>query len=1030
MEQRLLIFPSTWAMRRFQWKKARQEEICDCSSHYTFSSLFKLLETHLAHTHRRPNAAEKWLCRREAVELARERFEGTGGLIPISTSGLTAMLGQFESEIAQVPDQADVILAWMEQAHASTHRLYHMGQLYRVWVEILTAHALGDQVQTHQQILALLRAKEHAWPSKLRAAQEIICRDVRWLSPFEETCLMTLYPKRNVRLESALPPAHAEESANRFGQPIFSGEQTTSWAGWVEELGDALAMDHDELFSDLHVGHLHFSRSAGAYGEIEDIARRIAYYIRMRDYQPHEIAIVVPNLSLVQDLIPHVFNRFKLPYYFRRGRPVLSSPVVKAFISWLSFPLEGDRDTLIDLIRHPAIRMEDREKKVTELVDQCTSPQLDGFALEWFQGMERMQGKDLLERFHQWLIEPEDHFNQAARKKLQEHIESMREQSFSLADWREWICEGLANETIQPAHSHEHGVYILNIDDAVGMDFEILFLAVLNEGFSPAPLKEHPLFTTEDMLILREVLEKEGQPISHLALPERAMRLEQQQVSFMATLGMVQKELICSTRAINEDGSMQVAGRYYRVLWELGKGAVEHALHPDEYDQWRLSQLGEDNFLKQHFERQVREKESAREASPGASFLEVVPPSLAVGTEEYFQSALSNKIPFESQPSADQSPALYEELIQRMNMEVDRRVYADTDPQERAPSIYCGHIPELMDRVHAWLHAKEAFSPTALETLTHCRYLFLLEKILGVKSPEKQEIYPSPMKRGSLMHEIFNTIYAQLASGEAALDLPRAWAIRTERGWKKSDTPEDEALPLVVLPPEALDTVLVYAEKTAKTCIVDAQARAEALGHPAIWQVEEEKLMRFIRAVVQHDVQEAWQERRYPALFEYEFNADLGVKVGDISIRGKIDRIDLCFDATDQLTHIEVLDYKGASREETKKEKYIQRVMQALDCQLPLYAFAAQQLFFGDYNRPEFNAMTRVGYLIQSRDKASFSKKRKTALLDLHEPDLTTRFNASLLEQLQRIRQGDFSVAPYRASYGDLSALLRTESVE
>ena len=121
-----------------------------------------------------------------------------------------------------------------------------------------------------------------------------------------------------------------------------------------------------------------------------------------------------------------------------------------------------------------------------------------------------MQGEDLLARFHQWVMEPEDHFNQAAKKKLQEHLERMREQTLSLADWREWICEGLANETIQPAHSHEHGVYILNIDDAVGMDFEILFLAVLNEGLSPAPLTEHPLFTSEDLLTLREKLEMRG----------------------------------------------------------------------------------------------------------------------------------------------------------------------------------------------------------------------------------------------------------------------------------------------------------------------------------------------------------------------------------------------------------------------------------------------------------------------------------------------------------------------------------------
>jgi ATP-dependent helicase/DNAse subunit B len=1026
-----LIFPSTWAMRRFQWKKARDEEICDCSSHYTFSSFFTLLETHLSCARRQPNASEKWLYRREAVERARGRFKGASGFIPISTSGLTAILKQFEYEIAQLPDQADSILAWMEQEHASTHRLYHMMQLYRAWVEVLASHALDDQVKTHQQILALLRAEEHAWPSALRAAEEIIYRDVRWLSPFEEICLMTLFSKCNVCLESALPAAHAEESALRFNQQVLFNTQTTPWAGWAEEIGDALAMDSHELLSDLPVGRLHFSRSAGAYGEIEDIARRIAYYVREREHQPHEIAVVVPNLSLVQDIIPHVFNRFKLPYYFRRGRPVLSSPVVKAFVSWLSFPLEGDRDTLIDLIRHPALYFEDREKQVTELVERFASPQLDGFSLEWFKGTETLCGEVLLERFDQWLIEPEDHFNQAAKQKLQEHIEGMRERSLSLADWREWICEGLANETIQPARSHEHGVFILNMDDAAGMEFEVLFLAILNEGLSPTPLKEHPLFTTEDIGALRKVLEKEEQSISPMALPDRGVRLEQQRVSFMATLGMARNELVCSTRAINEEGTVQVAGRYYRELWELGKGFLEHAVQPDTYDQWRMDQLPSGNFLGQHFERQRNEKECVRDAPPGESFLEVVPPALAVGAEEYFQSALINETPRNThQSSADQSSALYHDLIRRIEMEYDRVAYVDADPQQRAPSVYCGHLPELIDLVQKWLDEKEALSPTTLETLTHCRYLFLLEKILGVNAPEKQEIYPNPMKRGSLMHEIFYTIYSRLATGEAALDLPQAWAIRTASGWKKSDTPEEGALPLVVLPPEALNTLLAYAEKTAKACCMAAWARSEALGHPAIWQVEEEKLIRFIRAVVQYDVENAWEEQRYPALFEFAFSADLGVKIGDISIKGKIDRIDLCFDATGHLSHIEVLDYKGSSREETKKEKYVQRVMQALDCQLPLYGFAAQQLFFDAYNTPECNARTKAGYLIQAKDCPSFAKKRKTALLNLDAPDLINRFNASLLEQVQRIQQGDFSVDPYHASYSDLSSILRTEPVK
>ena len=180
-----------------------------------------------------------------------------------------------------------------------------------------------------------------------------------------------------------------------------------------------------------------------------------------------------------------------------------------------------------------------------------------------------------------------------------------------MADWREWICEGLANETIQPAHSHEHGVYILNIDDALGMDFEILFLAVLNEGLL-RHLKEHPLFTLRGYAYIAGGIRKRG-------AADISSSLAGQSYAFRAATGFIyghirhgSKGINLSTRAINEDGSVQVAGRYYRALWELGKGAVEHALHPDEYDQWRLNQLGEDNFLKQHFERQVREKESAR----------------------------------------------------------------------------------------------------------------------------------------------------------------------------------------------------------------------------------------------------------------------------------------------------------------------------------------------------------------------------------------------------------------------------------
>ena len=77
--------------------------------------------------------------------------------------------------------------------------------------------------------------------------------------------------------------------------------------------------------------HIDFSCSINAYGEIEDIARRIRWYIEHCNYCFHEIAIYTPSLSLVDDIIPHVFERFDLSYYYDRGRPALSSPIVKLF---------------------------------------------------------------------------------------------------------------------------------------------------------------------------------------------------------------------------------------------------------------------------------------------------------------------------------------------------------------------------------------------------------------------------------------------------------------------------------------------------------------------------------------------------------------------------------------------------------------------------------------------------------------------------------------------------------------------------
>ena len=149
-----------------------------------------------------------------------------------------------------------------------------------------------------------------------------------------------------------------------------------------------------------------------------------------------------------------------------------------------------------------------------------------------------------------------------------------------------------------------------------------------------------------------------------------------------------------------------------------------------------------------------------------------------------------------------------------------------------------------------------------------------------------------------------------------------------------------------------------------------------------------------------------------------------------MAIKGTVDRVDLLFDEAGSLSALQVLDYKGSSREESKSELYAERVMEALDCQLPLYAFAAQQFFFGRFNESKLNDQTWAGYIITERDPKAFPGKRKKALLPMSWPEMAEQFVASLCAQLDRVREGDFSVDPYHAGFENYAAVLRNNPIE
>ena len=153
------------------------------------------------------------------------------------------------------------------------------------------------------------------------------------------------------------------------------------------------------------------------------------------------------------------------------------------------------------------------------------------------------------------------------------------------------------------------------------------------------------------------------------------------------------------------------------------------------------------------------------------------------------------------------------------------------------------------------------------------------------------------------------------------------------------------------------------------------------------------------------------------------------MELGEVRLKGKIDRVDLVFADTGELKKIRVLDYKGSSRARSKQEEYIDEIRRNLDCQLPVYAFAAQQHFLGDSNTAEANAMTEAGYLVYQRKYSDIQKTLAKCLVPLDEPEMVEGFLATLNENLRRLKSGDFAVDPLIETYNDFQSVCRTDAV-
>ncbi|MBL7016755.1 MAG: PD-(D/E)XK nuclease family protein [Kiritimatiellales bacterium] len=965
----LTIFPTELAKRRTERKAVLEAGAIDTSRLFTQKKLMDTCERAARRagllTGRTPGAAEIRLLLEQAAGSV--QFAPRQPIARLSAAARADLLKQLIEKLAFLAEDSSAVTEWL-LAHEPEHKLYGLGQLLEAWSAGCAKIDIADRFAVNTALLQLIESGD--LPPELNG--EIHFRAVRWFNPFEErfvAALKTRLGPERVQIFSVLPGEHAQIASERLCAAIYNelGSEE-EWKQWTEDFADAYEADDSNILEENSRDRVSFFVSAHPYGEIEDAARRIASEIECGT-APDQIALILRDLSPYTDIIPDVFQRFGIPYCFRRGTPAAAHPPVKALLALLSFPYSRSRDRLCDLLLSPGIDwpgVEDRDELVAQI--RKTEPprlyrlpkELSGF----FQSLEFSEQVQLLIKQH-GLDLPEEVLGLV--EELAELPALPTERMISLFE------ELLENVTLKDEFSTESGVWIVNPMDAAGLRFESVFIAGMDDRTFPQIPKADSLLNVAERKALRAFLEERKIPCPRLALSETGEALIQEEILFLTALSSATEKLALSYTQSDADGKERAPGEFFERMRGLAK--LEKPAH-------------------------------------GASFHTILPPEVVRAEDEARQTA----------------------------------AHLAATPNEPV-KFPADHIRDL---VFQWLEKNPELSATALESLARNRFVFFLEKVLGIKPDRLHDDDTDPMDRGTLVHDILELVYTAIAEQSDLYAAPNVDAVSSPHSnqqrnavgtprlrWEISQKKTENSIQLAVFDPAKANELLALAREIAEEEFIKAERRpSRHLGHRAVWESEKRKLHQVIENFIRMDIHTAQAENRYPALFELKFDAkhDLPVTLErggeEVRLKGKIDRIDLIFGDNGKLQQLLVVDYKGKSKTDTA-ETIAKKTALNLDCQLALYTFAAQQFFFGEHNTPELNSTVRAVYHLQERDLQKMSKhfgndKKRLVMT----PELTEQFLETLFSNVRKLRNGDLAAEPLIAGYEDYSHICRTTALD
>jgi PD-(D/E)XK nuclease superfamily protein len=381
MEADLIIYPTSRALRQKQRRVLENASFFDGRRHISLSAFLGGCEEAARLSGFLRGSDGRSLSRMDdlkggiAVVEAADRFIALPPVpIPVlgslSRRGVEETLEQLIEYISPQADRADDFLKFLSDERGSSKNR-ELAALYKLYREVCEEFGVADLARVNEATLRLLASVREKWPAFLRSAGSVKLVGVRWVGPFVERVVRALEGNTDP-VPVTISHILEEHEQDWWGRDLMTGtgrlifgeedqtetareehfEQSTREA--LDRLREGYAMLDPALAGNARF-HVAFSNSVGRYGEAEDLARRIVWETRLRPNQirPEDICIVARDIGRYADPIRSVFPRFGIPFYFRRGLPVLSAPIVKVMLRFLELSASGSRKAFCSLLESP-----------------------------------------------------------------------------------------------------------------------------------------------------------------------------------------------------------------------------------------------------------------------------------------------------------------------------------------------------------------------------------------------------------------------------------------------------------------------------------------------------------------------------------------------------------------------------------------------------------------------------------------------------------------------------------------------------